>query len=328
MINDLAGKRVAVIGTGASAIQFVPKIAPLVSELRVYQRTPQWILPKSDPAAIPAGPQAAEAAAGAGCLARGAAHAGFEAFGIGFRHPALLKQAQKMGLAHLRRRVKDEELRGKLTPDYTLGCKRVLLSNNYYRALCRPNGRMAAAVKALRGNVVIGQDGGERKGGRHHLRHRLPRHRPAQLRPHPRCGRALAGRSLGRQPAGLPRQRDRRLSQPVPGARPQSRHRPQLRLHHHRGAARLRHVGTARHAAQEAGERGGARRGAGCVQRGGAEGAAAHGVEHRRLLQLLHRRQRPPSTGFPWSTLKMRRLLALLDLGSYRTRLLAAKAAA
>jgi cyclohexanone monooxygenase len=76
----------------------------------------------------------------------------------------LLKQAQKLAMLHLRRQVRDPALRQKLTPDYTLGCKRVLLSNTYYPALVQPNVEvLATGVKALRGNVVIGEDGSERE---------------------------------------------------------------------------------------------------------------------------------------------------------------------
>jgi len=91
-------------------------------------------------------------------------YGGFEVFGIGFRQPALLKQLEKVARLHLRQQVADPVLRAKLTPDYTLGCKRVLLSNNYYPALAQPNVEVhATGVTALRGNVVIGQDGSERE---------------------------------------------------------------------------------------------------------------------------------------------------------------------
>lgn len=160
--HDLTGERVAVIGTGASAIQFVPEIQPRVKSLHLFQRTPQWILPKLD-ATMPELPQRLLSLPFATDLLRGALYNGFEVFGIGFRKPALLKQAQKLALAHLHRQVKDPELRAKLTPDYVLGCKRVLLSSNYYPALTQPNVEvLATGVKEVRGNTLIGSDGSAR----------------------------------------------------------------------------------------------------------------------------------------------------------------------
>ncbi len=161
--HDLSGERVAVIGTGASAIQFIPEIQPKVAELAVFQRTPQWVLPKPDHAIpdierrffeLPLTLQAW----------RSILYGGFETFGIGFRNPRLLEQLEKVGLAHLRLAVKDPELRARLTPDYTLGCKRVLMSNNYYPALSQPNVEVFdTGLKEVRGNTVVGQDGSERE---------------------------------------------------------------------------------------------------------------------------------------------------------------------
>ncbi|MDP2229137.1 MAG: NAD(P)/FAD-dependent oxidoreductase [Moraxellaceae bacterium] len=161
--HDLRGKRVAVIGTGASAIQFVPEIQPQVQQLHVYQRTPQWILPKPD-ASLPTLQQSLLSLPLAKEALRGMIYSGFEVFGIGFRRPALLKQVERLARTHIRLSVKDPVLRAKLTPDYTLGCKRVLLSNAYYPAVAQPNVELhATGVKAVRGNVVIAQDGSERE---------------------------------------------------------------------------------------------------------------------------------------------------------------------
>ncbi len=159
--HDLRGERVAVIGTGASAIQFVPQIQPLVDKLVLFQRTPQWILPKPD-AEMPALGNALLRLAPAREALRGTIYGLFEGFGIGFRRPGFLEQLQKLGLAHLRWAVKDPVLREKLTPDYTLGCKRVLLSNDYYPSLTRPNVEVfATGVREIRGNTVVGSDGSE-----------------------------------------------------------------------------------------------------------------------------------------------------------------------
>jgi len=160
---DLTGKRVAVIGTGASAIQFVPEIQPLVSELKVYQRTPQWILPKPD-SSMPSLQQRFLDLPFAKQSLRKAIYASFETFGIGFRRPSLLKHVERIARGHLRWAVRDAALRSKLTPDYTLGCKRMLLSNNYYPAIAQRNVELFdSGVMEIRGNTVIGQDGSERE---------------------------------------------------------------------------------------------------------------------------------------------------------------------
>ncbi|MCH8543354.1 MAG: NAD(P)/FAD-dependent oxidoreductase [Alcanivorax sp.] len=161
--HDLSGKRVAVIGTGASAIQFVPEIQPQVAELKVYQRTPQWILPKPD-GTLKGIQKRLLALPGARQMLRGLLYAGFETFGIGFRKPAMLKQVERLARAHIRWSVAEPALREKLTPDYTLGCKRVLLSNDYYPALTQDNVEvLATGVREIRGNVVVAEDGSERE---------------------------------------------------------------------------------------------------------------------------------------------------------------------
>lgn len=158
---DLTGKRVAVIGTGASAIQFIPEIQPQVHTLSVFQRTPQWILPKPDHR-IPAIERAFFNLPLTLNSWRKILYGALEIFGVGFRRPGLLKVVQKLAERHLQRKVKDAELRAKLTPDYTLGCKRVLLSNNYYPAMSKLNVNLhATGVAEIRDNRVVGQDGSE-----------------------------------------------------------------------------------------------------------------------------------------------------------------------
>jgi len=136
----LAGKRVAVVGTGASAAQFVPEIAPRVENLDVYMRTPQWILPRPDAAIGPAQRRLYKRLPLLQKLAR---------FGIW-----LISEARVPGLAwdnrlaafhrwlarrHLKRQIADPEMRKKLQPDYDIGCKRVILSSDFYPALMRDN---------------------------------------------------------------------------------------------------------------------------------------------------------------------------------------------
>jgi cation diffusion facilitator CzcD-associated flavoprotein CzcO len=159
---DLAGKRVAVVGTGASAVQFVPEIAARVDRLHLFQRTAQWVLPKPDYTLPRAGRWLMRSVPGAQRALRAAEYASMEALGIGFRHPWLLRAVQRIGTAHLFATIRDRELRAKVTPDYTLGCKRLLMSNSYYPALTRPNVDVhAAAVREIRGSHVIASDGTE-----------------------------------------------------------------------------------------------------------------------------------------------------------------------
>jgi cation diffusion facilitator CzcD-associated flavoprotein CzcO len=136
----LEGKRVAVIGTGASSIQFVPQIQPKVARLDLYQRTPPWILPKPDRAItsterrlfnqIPAIQQAY----------RDKIYWTLESRVLGFVvDPRLMATAQKHAKDHIKKHITDPELQQKLTPNYRIGCKRVLVSNDYYPALNKAN---------------------------------------------------------------------------------------------------------------------------------------------------------------------------------------------
>jgi cation diffusion facilitator CzcD-associated flavoprotein CzcO len=137
---DFRGKRVAVIGTGASAIQFVPEIAPLVSQLHLFQRTPPWIVPKRDHE-IPKRERWAYAhVPGAHWLRRTSLYWRMEAGVVGFAYaPKVNRFMERLVLGHLASQVRDRELRKKLTPRYRFGCKRVLISNDYYPALQRDN---------------------------------------------------------------------------------------------------------------------------------------------------------------------------------------------
>jgi cation diffusion facilitator CzcD-associated flavoprotein CzcO len=157
---DLTGKRVAVVGTGASAVQFVPAIQPLVARLHLFQRTAQWVLPKPDHYVPRAERWLLRNVPLAQRMLRRFEYAAMEALGVGFRNPWILRVVQRLGLAHLRLTVKDPKLRRALTPDYTLGCKRLLMSNTYYPALTRPNVDVhPSAVQEIRGSTVVGADG-------------------------------------------------------------------------------------------------------------------------------------------------------------------------
>lgn len=158
--QDLRGKRVAVIGTGASAIQFVPAIAPQVARLTVFQRTPQWILPKLD-VAVPRWAQTIfRALPFTQKLVRGAVYATFEALNGGIRLPVLMKLVQALARHNIHRSIRDPRLRRVLTPSYIAGCKRILQSNDWYPALARTNVALVPhGVQAVEGNRVIAADG-------------------------------------------------------------------------------------------------------------------------------------------------------------------------
>ncbi|MGH3515830.1 MAG: flavin-containing monooxygenase [Haloechinothrix sp.] len=137
---DLHGKKVAVIGTGASAIQFVPQIAPEVEFMTLFQRTAPWIMPKPDHA-IPRWLRALfRTVPSVQRAARTALYLFLDSRAVGFNgHPAMMKAAEKIAKRQLNKAIKDPELRAKVTPDYTMGCKRVLQANDYYPALARHN---------------------------------------------------------------------------------------------------------------------------------------------------------------------------------------------
>jgi cation diffusion facilitator CzcD-associated flavoprotein CzcO len=161
--HDLTGRRVAAVGTGASAIQFVPEIQPLVGHLDVFQRTPPWVLPRGNPA-IPAGwrRRLARHPRLMSWLRR-AVFTLYESFHFGFKHPALMRLAERRARAHIERQVPDPALRARLTPDYRLGCKRVLGSNTWYPALTQDNVDVVTA-----GIAQVTADGIVDAGGTHH----------------------------------------------------------------------------------------------------------------------------------------------------------------
>ncbi len=157
---DLAGKRIAVVGTGASAVQFVPEIQPVVATLHLFQRTAQWVLPKPDRYVPRIARFLMQTAPVAHKALRSIEYAIMESLGLGFRHPWILRMVQLIGRAQLRFQVRDPALRRALTPDYTLGCKRLLMSNTYLPALSQPNVQVhASAVAEIRGDTVVGADG-------------------------------------------------------------------------------------------------------------------------------------------------------------------------
>lgn len=136
---DLRGKTVGVIGTGASAVQFVPRIAPQVRQLALFQRSAPWIVPKPDHAIGPRAQGLYARVPAAQRLVRDLLYWQHEARALAFARPGLMRLVEPIALRYLHRSVADPRLRAALTPDYRMGCKRILPSNDYYPALQRPN---------------------------------------------------------------------------------------------------------------------------------------------------------------------------------------------
>ncbi|MYS12651.1 NAD(P)/FAD-dependent oxidoreductase [Streptomyces sp. SID4982] len=160
---DLRGKRVAMVGTGASAIQIVPSIQPEVRSLTVFQRTPPWVMPRMDRAIGTAERRLHQALPFTARLRRGLLWGIRELQVQAFtKHPDELGLVERLAKRNMARAIKDPALRAKLTPDYRIGCKRILLSSAYYPALARPNvDVVASGVSEIRGSTVVAADGTE-----------------------------------------------------------------------------------------------------------------------------------------------------------------------
>jgi cation diffusion facilitator CzcD-associated flavoprotein CzcO len=160
---ELSGKRVAVVGTGASAIQFVPRIAPTVGRLTLFQRTPPWVLPKPDRPTTRIERSLFRRFPALQRAYRDLIYWRLEGRVLGMAlHPKVMKLAELVGRAHIRRAIADPSLRAAVTPDYTIGCKRILMSNDYYPALARDNVDVATGgITRVTERGVLDADGRE-----------------------------------------------------------------------------------------------------------------------------------------------------------------------
>ena len=158
---DLKDKKVVVIGTGASAIQFIPIIAQETGKLTVFQRTPAWVLPKKDKPTPEWRKKLFATVPGATRAYRNALYWALEARAIGFNgHINVLPFAEKIVKRYLEKTIPDPELRAKLTPDYRLGCKRVLQSNTYYQTYLRDDVELSTdGVQEIVADGVIDGNG-------------------------------------------------------------------------------------------------------------------------------------------------------------------------
>ncbi|WP_371556350.1 NAD(P)/FAD-dependent oxidoreductase [Streptomyces longwoodensis] len=160
---DLTGKRVAVVGTGASAIQIVPAIQPKVGRLTLFQRTPPWVMPRVDRAISGAERSLHRALPLTTQLRRGLLWGIRELQVQAFtKRPDELGFVEKLAKRNMARAIKDPALRARLTPDYRIGCKRILLSSTYYPALARPNVDLVdSGLREVRGSTLVAADGSE-----------------------------------------------------------------------------------------------------------------------------------------------------------------------
>jgi cation diffusion facilitator CzcD-associated flavoprotein CzcO len=160
-LND---KRVAVIGSGASAIQIVPSIATMARELSVFQRTPPWVLPRENRSFTSRERFFFRHAPALQQLHRLRIYLYNEALArsVMLGREWALSGAERMGRAHLRRQIPDVNLRARLTPAYRIGCKRILISDDYYPVFERPHVRLIdSALKEIRGRTLIAENGAQ-----------------------------------------------------------------------------------------------------------------------------------------------------------------------
>jgi cation diffusion facilitator CzcD-associated flavoprotein CzcO len=164
--HDLAGQRVAVVGTGASAVQVVPEIQPRVGRLLVFQRTPGWVVPRPDRKISDREKRVLRTLPQLVRLYRLGQFAVRDMVNYRMirRNRVLRRFLEKASLRFLEKQVDDPDLRAKLMPDYEIGCKRVLITDDFYPALAKPNVELiASAVREVREGSLFAEDGTERE---------------------------------------------------------------------------------------------------------------------------------------------------------------------
>ncbi len=159
---DLAGKRVAVIGTGASAAQFVPEIQPTVSRLLVFQRTPPWTFPRNNRRITRVERSLYRRYPALQRIVRARQYWYRETLAMFLQRPGRTAPIEWVARARLRRQVPDEALREKLTPTYRIGCKRIIVSDDYHPALTRENVALITdPIQRVEASSIVTADGNE-----------------------------------------------------------------------------------------------------------------------------------------------------------------------
>ena len=163
--DDLSGRRVALIGAGATAVQVVPEIQPRVDRLHLFQRTPPWVIPHTDHPVTRGMRELYRRIPVMQRLSRAAVYGLRETMAVGItRDRRWLKLQELNARLHLRRQVPDPELRARLTPDYEIFCKRIILSNRWYPAIQEPNvDLVSTGAREVREHSVVDGDGVERE---------------------------------------------------------------------------------------------------------------------------------------------------------------------
>lgn len=157
---ELKGKKVAVIGTGASAVQFIPEIQPKLEKLTLFQRTPAWVLPRWDARFSERKKALYAKLPFLQRLARNSIYLRRELFVLGFRSPNRMRLVERFARHYLRSVVRDRALRKKLTPDFRIGCKRILVTADYLPALTQPNVEVVTdSIREVREHAIVTKDG-------------------------------------------------------------------------------------------------------------------------------------------------------------------------
>ncbi len=317
---DVEGKRIAVIGTGASAIQFVPAIAPDVRQMHVFQRTAPWIMPHTDRPISPRERALYRRFPLLQRLVRGGIYSAFEMRVLGFvKQPRLMKLLEAIPRKHMDRQISDPELRRKVEPGYTLGCKRILPSNKWYPALGRDNVELVTdGVQEVREHSIVTGAGEEIAvdaiifGTGFNVTDM----------PVARYVRGRGGRTLDEHwqgsPQGAPGRDRARLPEPVHAARPQHGPRAQLDGLHDRVPGRARDGRAEDDARPRRRDARGQARGRARLQRRARRADEGHGLEHglQELVPRRHGAQRDPVAGLdvpvppPRRALRRRRVRA------------------
>lgn len=156
---DLAGRKVAVVGSGASAVQVVPEIVDKVDSLVLFQRTPAWVIPRLDRTIGPVERALYKRFPKLHRVARRTTWLTHEFHVMAMaHHQRVLAVFRRHALMHLKRQIADPVLRDRLTPDFTIGCKRILISNKWYPALAHQNTTLTGALGSVTADSAISAD--------------------------------------------------------------------------------------------------------------------------------------------------------------------------